>query len=99
VALAVRSGLVRTRRFRTQTTGATSSSGRGGSAKEVESGLHEDRRRWAPEGMDERKRPTTNQPLNAPGPRPRLTPLLAVLAVVLFVLIVFAVITWLRYTT
>ena len=49
--------------------------------------------------MDERKRPTTNQPLNAPGPRPRLTPLLAVLAVVLFVLIVFAVITWLRYTT
>jgi hypothetical protein len=48
--------------------------------------------------MDERDRPTTNQPLHAPGPRPRMTPVLAVLALVV-VGILFAVITVLRDTT
>jgi hypothetical protein len=33
--------------------------------------------------MDERDRPTTNQTLNAPGPRPSVTPPLAVLGLVL----------------
>jgi hypothetical protein len=49
--------------------------------------------------MDERERPTTNQPLNAPGPRPKVTPLLAVLGLVVFVVVLFAVITLLRYNT
>lgn len=49
--------------------------------------------------MEERDRPTTNQPLNAPGPRPKLTPLLAVLGMVVLVAVVFASITLLRYNT
>ncbi len=49
--------------------------------------------------MDERERPTTNQPLNAPGPRPKVTPLLAVLGLVLLVALVFTVISLLRYNT
>jgi hypothetical protein len=61
--------------------------------------LHAGRPLRAPEGMDERDHPTTNQPLNAPGPRPRMTPALAVLALVVVVGILFAVITVLRYTT
>lgn len=42
--------------------------------------------------------PTTNQPLNA-APRPRWSPLLAVLALIVVVVLVFAGITWLRYNT
>jgi hypothetical protein len=49
--------------------------------------------------MDERERPTTNQPLNAPGPRPTVAPLLAVLGVVVVVALLFIVITVLRYNT
>ena len=49
--------------------------------------------------MDDREHPTTNQPLNAPGPRPKVTPLLAVLGLVVLVAVVFAVITLLRYNT
>lgn len=49
--------------------------------------------------MDERERPTTNQPLNAPGPRPKVTPLLAVLGLVLLVALSFTVISLLRYNT
>jgi hypothetical protein len=49
--------------------------------------------------MDQRDRPTTNQPLNAPGPRPKVTPLLAVLGMIILVAVVFAVITLLRYNT
>lgn len=44
-------------------------------------------------------RATTNQPQNAPGPRPRWTPILGVLGLVLFIVLVIAVITWLRYNT
>lgn len=51
------------------------------------------------QAMDDRERPTTNQPLNAPGPRPRVLPLLAVLGVVIVVALVFLVITLLRYNT
>jgi hypothetical protein len=50
-------------------------------------------------GMDDRDRPTINQPLNAPGPRPKVTPLLAVLGVVVFIALLFAAITLLRYNT
>jgi hypothetical protein len=49
--------------------------------------------------MDDRDRPTTNQPLNAPGPRPKVTPLLAVLGVVVFIALLFAALTLLRYNT
>jgi len=48
--------------------------------------------------MDEPQRPTTNQPLHG-SRRPRVTPLLAVLALVVAVVVVFAVISWLRYNT
>ncbi|WP_224278407.1 hypothetical protein [Nocardioides lacusdianchii] len=48
---------------------------------------------------DDREMPTTNQPLNAPGPRPKVTPLLAVLGVVLLVALIFSVISLLRYNT
>lgn len=44
------------------------------------------------------RRPTTNQPLNAE-PRPRWSPLLAVLALLAVVALVFLTITWLRYNT
>ena len=48
---------------------------------------------------DDRDMPTTNQPLNAPGPRPRVTPVLAVVGVVLVVALLFTVISLLRYNT
>jgi hypothetical protein len=48
---------------------------------------------------DDRERPTTNQPLNAPGPRPKVTPLLAVLGVLVVVALLFAAVTLLRYNT
>jgi cell division septal protein FtsQ len=48
---------------------------------------------------EEHRRPTTNQPLNAAKPRPRWTPLLAVVALVLVIAAVFALITWTRYHT
>ena len=49
--------------------------------------------------MDERERPTTDQPLNAPGPRPMVTPLLAVLGLVVLIALIFVGITLLRYNT
>jgi hypothetical protein len=49
--------------------------------------------------MDDRERPTTNQPLNAPGPRPKVTPVLAVIGLVLLIAAIFAVISLLRYNT
>jgi hypothetical protein len=49
--------------------------------------------------MDERERPTTNQPLNAPGPRPKVTPLLAVVGAILLIAAIFVVISLLRYNT
>jgi len=50
-------------------------------------------------GMDDRERPTTNQPLNAPGPRPKVTPILAVVGLVLLIAAIFLVISLLRYNT
>lgn len=47
---------------------------------------------------DDPRLPSTNQPLNAE-PRPRFTPILGVVAMVVVVLLVFAVITWLRYNS
>lgn len=44
------------------------------------------------------ERPTVDQPLNAE-PRPRVTPILAVVALLGVVALVFAVLTWTRYTT
>ena len=49
--------------------------------------------------MDERDRPTTNQPLNAPGPRPKVTPVLAVVAGIAVIALIFLAITLLRYNT
>lgn len=49
--------------------------------------------------MDDRERPTTNQPLNAPGPRPQVTPILAVVGVILLIAAIFVVISLLRYNT
>ncbi|MDZ5663704.1 hypothetical protein HN031_19505 [Nocardioides sp. zg-1308] len=49
--------------------------------------------------MDDRERPTTNQPLNAPGPRPKVTPLLAVLGLLVLIAVIFGVISLLRYNT
>jgi hypothetical protein len=49
--------------------------------------------------MDDRERPTTNQPLNAPGPRPKVTPVLAVIGLVLLIAAIFLVISLLRYNT
>lgn len=49
--------------------------------------------------MDDRERPTTDQPLNAPGPRPKVTPILAVVGLVLVIAAIFAVISLLRYNT
>lgn len=49
--------------------------------------------------MDDRERPTTNQPLNAPGPRPKVTPILAVIGLVLLIAAIFVVISLLRYNT
>ena len=42
---------------------------------------------------------TTDPSSTAPGPRPKVTPLLAVLGLVVLVAVVFAVITLLRYNT
>jgi hypothetical protein len=49
--------------------------------------------------MDERERPTTNQPLNAPGPRPKVTPILAVIGLILLIAAIFVGISLLRYNT
>ena len=49
--------------------------------------------------MDDRDRPTTNQPLNAPGPRPKVTPFLAVIGMILVIAAIFVVISLLRYNT
>ncbi|MCP3421271.1 hypothetical protein [Nocardioides pinisoli] len=49
--------------------------------------------------MDDRERPSTNQPLNAPGPRPKVTPILAVIGGVLLIAAIFVVISLLRYNT
>ncbi len=49
--------------------------------------------------MDERERPTTNQPLNAPGPRPKVAPLLAVVGLIALIALIFVVISLLRYNT
>ena len=48
---------------------------------------------------DDRERPTTNQPLNAPGPRPKVTPILAVLGLLAAIALIFIVISLLRYNT
>ena len=49
--------------------------------------------------MDDRERPTTNQPLNAPGPRPKVTPVLAVAGLIVLIALIFVVISLLRYNT
>ena len=49
--------------------------------------------------MDERERPTTDQPLNAPGPRPKVTPILAVVGLIALIGLIFVVISLLRYNT
>jgi hypothetical protein len=48
--------------------------------------------------MDERERPTTNQPLNAER-RPRLSPLLAVIGLLVVIAVIFLVITYLQQHT
>ncbi len=52
-----------------------------------------------PHGMDDRERPTTNQPLNAPGPRPKVTPVLAVVGLIALIALIFIVVSVLRYNT
>ena len=47
---------------------------------------------------DERHHATTSQPLNAE-PRPRITPILAVVGLVVVVAVVFLLLTGLRYNT
>jgi hypothetical protein len=47
---------------------------------------------------DKDELPTTNQPLNA-RPRPRLTPLLAVIGLIVVVAIVFLLLTWIQQNT
>lgn len=47
---------------------------------------------------DDHERPTVDQPLNAE-PRPRVTPVLAVVALLVVVALVFALVTWTRYAT
>jgi len=49
--------------------------------------------------MDDRDYPTTNQPLNAPGPRPKVTPFFAVLGLIALIAVIFIVISVLRYNT
>jgi hypothetical protein len=49
--------------------------------------------------MDEREHPTPDQPPNAPGPRPKVTPILAVLGLFAVIVLVFIAITLLRYHT
>jgi hypothetical protein len=57
---------------------------------------------WEPHGMDQdsndERRPTTDQPLNAE-PRPTLTPMLAVIGLIVAIGLVFLLITWVRYNT
>ena len=48
---------------------------------------------------DEHPHPTTNQPRNAGKPRPKWTPLLAVIGLILIIALIFATVTWLRYNT
>lgn len=50
------------------------------------------------EHRDERQQPTTNQPLNAE-PRPLITPILAVIGLIVAIGLVFLLITWVRYNT
>ncbi|WP_167736753.1 hypothetical protein [Nocardioides sp. 1609] len=47
----------------------------------------------APADMDDRELPTPDQPLNAPGPRPKVLPLLAVLGLFVTIAAIFLVIT------
>jgi hypothetical protein len=47
---------------------------------------------------DKDKMPTTNQPLNGE-PRPRLTPLLAVIGLIVVVAVVFLLLTWIQQNT
>jgi hypothetical protein len=49
--------------------------------------------------MDDRERPTTDQPLHAPGPRPKVTPILAAIGLILLIAAIFVVISLLRYNT
>ena len=48
------------------------------------------------EGPDER--PTTDKPLHGP-PRPRVSPILAVVGLLIAIAVIFAIITWVRYNT
>lgn len=64
-----------------------------GSAHRADDGDDLDR-----EHADDPRLPITNQPLNAK-PRPRWTPALGVIALVVVIALVFIVITWLRYNT
>lgn len=50
------------------------------------------------EHNDERRRPTTNQPLNAK-PRPRVSPILAVIGLVIVVAAIFLLLTWVQQNT
>lgn len=49
--------------------------------------------------QDEHPRPTTNEPLNAPGRRPLLPAVLAVVGLVVVVAIVFLLLTWVQQNT
>lgn len=53
----------------------------------------------ARDDQDEHRRPTTNEPLNAPGRRPLLPALLAVAGLVVVVAIVFLLLTWVQQNT
>jgi hypothetical protein len=48
---------------------------------------------------EERRQPTTNQPLNADRPRPAFGAALAVIGVLALIALVFFVVNWLRYST
>lgn len=50
------------------------------------------------EHNDEHRHPTTDQPLNAE-PRPRWSPILAVVALVVVVAVIFLLITWVQQNT
>jgi len=53
----------------------------------------------ADDSNDTRPHATANQPYNADKPRPRWTPLLGVIGLVILIALIFAGITWLRYNT
>ena len=48
--------------------------------------------------MDEREHPTPDQPLNAE-PRPRLSPLLAVVGLLVVIAVIFLAITYVQHRT